>query len=47
MNGYCSETLVTTDGRHASVVTNAHLATNAPIAQMYTLLDTALCEAVP
>jgi D-alanyl-D-alanine carboxypeptidase len=42
--GYYSQTLVTADGRHASVVTNAHLATNAPIAQMYTLLDTALCE---
>ncbi|MCU7827052.1 beta-lactamase family protein [Kitasatospora sp. DSM 101779] len=47
VNGYYSETLVTEDGRHASVVTNAHLATNAPIAQMYNLLDTALCEATP
>ncbi|MFD0531529.1 serine hydrolase domain-containing protein [Kitasatospora arboriphila] len=47
VNGYYSETLVTADGRHASVVTNAHLATNAPIAQMYTLLDTALCETAP
>ncbi|MEW1912157.1 hypothetical protein AB0442_27580 [Kitasatospora sp. NPDC085895] len=47
MNGYCSETPVTADGRHASVVSNAHLATNAPIARMHTLLGAALCEAVP
>ncbi|WP_052269990.1 MULTISPECIES: serine hydrolase domain-containing protein [Streptomyces] len=42
--GYYTETLVTTDGRHASVVTNAYLATNPPVQQMYSLLDTALCE---
>ncbi|MEV7180663.1 hypothetical protein [Kitasatospora sp. NPDC093679] len=47
MNGYCSETPVTADGCHASVVTNAHHAANAPIARMHTLLATALCEAVP
>ncbi|MEU2874333.1 serine hydrolase domain-containing protein [Streptomyces olivoreticuli] len=42
--GYYTETLVTADGRHASVVTNAHLTTNPPAPQMYKLLDTALCE---
>ncbi|MCC3766926.1 serine hydrolase [Streptomyces sp. UNOC14_S4] len=42
--GYYTETLVTEDGRHASVVTNAHLTTNPPVAQMYNLLDKALCE---
>ncbi|MFE2286355.1 serine hydrolase domain-containing protein [Streptomyces sp. NPDC059443] len=42
--GFHSETLVTADGRHASVVSNAYLATNPPVAQMYNLLGTALCE---
>ncbi|MCX4776048.1 serine hydrolase domain-containing protein [Streptomyces sp. NBC_01264] len=42
--GYYSQTLVTEDGRHASVVTNAHLATNIPGAQMYKTLTSALCE---
>ncbi|RLV04549.1 hypothetical protein CTZ27_11580 [Streptomyces griseocarneus] len=42
--GYYTETLVTEDGRHASVVTNAHLTTNPPVTQMYDLLDKALCE---
>ncbi len=42
--GYYTETLVTADGRHASVVTNAHLTINPPAKQMYKLLDSALCE---
>ncbi|WP_258408576.1 serine hydrolase domain-containing protein [Streptomyces hygroscopicus] len=42
--GYMTYTLVTDDGRHASVVTNALFQVNAPHAQMFTLLDTALCE---
>ncbi|MEW5539974.1 serine hydrolase domain-containing protein [Streptomyces cyaneofuscatus] len=42
--GYFTQTLVTKDGRHASVVTNAHLVTNVPNAQMMKVLDTALCE---
>ncbi|MGW5344010.1 serine hydrolase domain-containing protein [Streptomyces sp. NPDC004050] len=42
--GYYTQTLVTEDGRHAAVVTNAHLATNIPAAQMEQVLDSALCE---
>lgn len=42
--GYYSMTLVTEDGRHASVVTNAHLTTNPPVAQMHATVTTALCE---
>ncbi|BFV60876.1 hypothetical protein KCMC57_up59800 [Kitasatospora sp. CMC57] len=42
--GYLSETMVTKDGRHVSVMTNAYLATNPPLQQLNTLLDTALCE---
>ncbi|MER5489312.1 serine hydrolase domain-containing protein [Streptomyces sp. NPDC002812] len=42
--GYYSQTLVTEDGRHASVMTNAHLVTNIPGAQMYKTLTSALCE---
>lgn len=42
--GYYSQTLVTEDGRHASVVTNAHLVTNIPAAQMHDTLTSALCE---
>ncbi|MFE4520401.1 serine hydrolase domain-containing protein [Kitasatospora sp. NPDC056783] len=42
--GYYTETLVTEDGRHASVVTNAHLATNPPVGQMYGVLNAALCD---
>ncbi|MGT2526478.1 serine hydrolase domain-containing protein [Streptomyces nojiriensis] len=42
--GYYSQTLVTADGRHASVMTNAHLATNIPAAQMHNTLTSALCE---
>ncbi|MER5863270.1 serine hydrolase domain-containing protein [Kitasatospora sp. NPDC002040] len=42
--GYLSETMVTKDGRHASVMTNAYLASNPPLQQLNTLLDTALCE---
>ncbi|MEV7833937.1 serine hydrolase domain-containing protein [Streptomyces subrutilus] len=42
--GYLSQTMVTEDGRHASVTTNAYLATNPPLQQLSTLLDTALCE---
>ncbi|MEU2395676.1 serine hydrolase domain-containing protein [Streptomyces sp. NPDC007369] len=42
--GYYTQTLVTEDGRHAAVVTNAHLTTNIPAAQMERLLNSALCE---
>ncbi|MFE3830434.1 serine hydrolase domain-containing protein [Streptomyces sp. NPDC059092] len=42
--GYHSQTLVTKDGRRASVMTNAFLGTNPPAQQMATVLDTALCE---
>ncbi|NXY97543.1 beta-lactamase family protein [Streptomyces sp. BR123] len=42
--GYYTQTLVTEDGRHAAVVTNAHLTTNIPAAQMEQLLNSALCE---
>ncbi|MER7055492.1 serine hydrolase domain-containing protein [Streptomyces sp. NPDC000351] len=45
--GYSTATAVTTDGRHASLVTNAHFAVNTPTEQMKTLLDTALCESRP
>ncbi|GAA1165723.1 serine hydrolase domain-containing protein [Streptomyces hebeiensis] len=42
--GYYSQTLVTKDGRRASVMTNAFLATQPPSRQMSAVLDTALCE---
>ncbi|MCK7626380.1 beta-lactamase family protein [Streptomyces sp. RS10V-4] len=42
--GYHTQTMVTADGRHVSVVTNAYLATNVPSAQMDKVLTTALCE---
>ncbi|ARQ69101.1 serine hydrolase domain-containing protein [Streptomyces marincola] len=42
--GYMTYTLVTDDGRHASVVTNAYFQVNTPRAQLHALLDTALCE---
>ncbi|MCP3765477.1 MULTISPECIES: hypothetical protein [unclassified Streptomyces] len=41
---YYSITLVAEDGRHASVVTNAHLVTNIPVAQTHATLTTALCK---
>ncbi|MCD9142471.1 serine hydrolase domain-containing protein [Streptomyces albireticuli] len=42
--GYYTQTMVTADGRHVSVVTNAHLTTNVPLAQMDKVVTTALCE---
>ncbi|MEK8143419.1 serine hydrolase [Streptomyces sp. M10(2022)] len=42
--GYYTQTAVTEDGRHASIVTNAHLITNIPAKQMQQLLMSALCE---
>ncbi|MGI5447668.1 serine hydrolase domain-containing protein [Streptomyces sp. CA-243310] len=45
--GYLTETMVTKDGRHAAVMTNAYLATNPPLRQLTTLLDAALCEGRP
>ncbi|MEU1674593.1 serine hydrolase domain-containing protein [Streptomyces roseifaciens] len=42
--GYYTQTMVTADGRHVSVVTNAHLASNIPAAQMDKVVTTALCE---
>ncbi|MEU3448789.1 hypothetical protein AB0H29_16425 [Streptomyces thermolilacinus] len=39
-----SQTLVTEDGRHASVVTNVLFQVNRPDGTFATLLDTALCE---
>ncbi|MEU6500461.1 serine hydrolase domain-containing protein [Streptomyces californicus] len=42
--GYMSQTLVTEDGRHASVVTNALFQVGMPAEQLHALLDTALCE---
>ncbi|MFD7424978.1 hypothetical protein ACFV6M_31670 [Streptomyces californicus] len=39
-----SQTLVTEDGRHASVVTNALFQVGMPAEQLHALLDTALCE---
>ncbi|MFI6056117.1 serine hydrolase domain-containing protein [Streptomyces violascens] len=44
ITGYYAETLVTEDGRYASVVTNNMAVLNSPLTQMYKLLDTALCE---
>ncbi|WP_229701164.1 serine hydrolase domain-containing protein [Streptomyces camponoticapitis] len=44
--GYFSQTLVTKDGRHASVVTNVLFQLNRPDSQLLELLDTALCEDV-
>ncbi|MER5356141.1 serine hydrolase domain-containing protein [Kitasatospora sp. NPDC002551] len=46
--GYQSYTLVTDDGRHASVVTNAAIQFGAlPTAALYKVMDTALCEDAP
>ncbi|MFB7763321.1 serine hydrolase domain-containing protein [Streptomyces xiamenensis] len=45
--GYHTATLVTEDGRHASVVTNALFQVNVPEAELRTLLDSALCEDQP
>ncbi|MFE4059365.1 serine hydrolase domain-containing protein [Streptomyces sp. NPDC059096] len=42
--GYMSQTMVTENGRHASVVTNALFQINPPADQLHKLLDTALCE---
>ncbi|MEV4925102.1 serine hydrolase domain-containing protein [Streptomyces roseoverticillatus] len=42
--GYYTHTMVTADGHHVAVVTNAHLATNIPAAQMDKVITTALCE---
>ncbi|ASU84470.1 hypothetical protein CDO52_18165 [Nocardiopsis gilva YIM 90087] len=42
--GYQTYTLVTEDGRHASVVTNVLFQLNSPGTQMLNLMDTALCE---
>ncbi|MGW6287331.1 serine hydrolase domain-containing protein [Streptomyces sp. NPDC055107] len=42
--GYMSQTMVTENGRHASVVTNALFQVNQPVSQLHELLDTALCE---
>ncbi|MFE0641748.1 serine hydrolase domain-containing protein [Streptomyces sp. NPDC058877] len=42
--GYFTQTMVTKDGRHASVVTNALFQVNTPTRQLWTLLDTALCK---
>ncbi|CAL9611675.1 serine hydrolase domain-containing protein [Streptomyces sp. enrichment culture] len=42
--GYMSQTLVTEDGRHASVVTNVLFQVNRPDGTFAALLDTALCE---
>ncbi|MFE3139084.1 serine hydrolase [Streptomyces scopuliridis] len=42
--GYHTQTAVTEDGRHATVVTNARLDTNNPREQMVQLLTSALCE---
>ncbi|WP_030355923.1 serine hydrolase domain-containing protein [Streptomyces scopuliridis] len=44
--GYFSQTLVTQDGRHASVVTNVLSQLNRPDGKLLELLDTALCEDV-
>ncbi|MBW1604508.1 beta-lactamase family protein [Streptomyces sp. JJ66] len=45
--GYMTQTLVTKDGRFASVVTNAMFGINTPLRQRDELLDTALCEDAP
>lgn len=45
--GYLTMTLVTKDGRFASVVTNANFAINTPLKQLDELLDTALCKDAP
>ncbi|MFF0746948.1 serine hydrolase domain-containing protein [Streptomyces sp. NPDC004111] len=42
--GYFTYTLVTEDGRHASVMTNAYLASNPSADKLSALMDTALCE---
>ncbi|MFE3588068.1 serine hydrolase domain-containing protein [Streptomyces niveus] len=42
--GYMSQTMVTENGRHASVVTNALFQINPPADQLHELLDTALCQ---
>ncbi|MFJ7085960.1 serine hydrolase domain-containing protein [Streptomyces griseus] len=45
--GYMSQTLVTQDGQHASVVTNVLFQFNRPDSELLHLLDTALCEDAP
>ncbi|MBB1255578.1 beta-lactamase family protein [Streptomyces sp. OF3] len=45
--GYLTMTLVTKDGRFASVVTNANFGINTPLKQLDELLDTALCKDTP
>ncbi|MGW4650054.1 serine hydrolase domain-containing protein [Kitasatospora sp. NPDC004289] len=42
--GYFSQTVATKDGRYASAMTNVHFTNNTPVQQIFTLLDTALCE---
>ncbi|WP_418960471.1 serine hydrolase domain-containing protein [Streptomyces tritici] len=42
--GYFSQTLVTEDGRHASVMTNVLFQVNRPDGKFHALLDTALCK---
>jgi D-alanyl-D-alanine carboxypeptidase len=44
MPGYLSYTLVTEDGRHASLMTNAHFQIGAPTPQILAVMDAALCE---
>ena len=44
MPGYFSYTLVTSDGRHASAMTNVMFQIGTPFPQMVAVLDTALCE---
>ncbi|MFG3409295.1 serine hydrolase domain-containing protein [Streptomyces sp. NPDC048142] len=45
--GYLTQTLVTKDGRHASVVTNTLFQLNTPTKQLAELLDAALCKDAP
>ncbi len=46
VNGYMSLTMVTADGRHASVMSNsaAFLTQTASVMKMYKVVETALCE---
>ncbi|WP_039628639.1 serine hydrolase domain-containing protein [Streptomyces sp. 769] len=44
VTGYYTQTMVTEDGRHAAVVTNALTPLSNPVQPLYELLDTALCE---
>ncbi|MFD0427750.1 hypothetical protein ACFQ60_04590 [Streptomyces zhihengii] len=45
--GFSTMTLVTEDGRHASLVTNVLAQFNAPGSERALLIDTALCEDRP